>query len=1101
MFNRPHLAFRGSALLASQHTCSILRLSGLSLSILACGGGKPKTEIHTQAPVIESFKALPEVITLGDKALITARFNNGAAKIKALNTALVQDIFNGTPLPMSPTEDTTYQLTVSNGATTQQQLQVEVAPVPEIPVINVSSHVTAGLAGTKAEITHPQPKCEYTWTLTGADITEASGTSITFTPAEKGTLILACVNTNKAKRKSDAGSATATIVPAPTAPRLLMPAFVTAGSGPYEAKISEFQSKWRYEWTFTNCEKLSLSPDQSTLTFKAGPSGQVNVSCQAFNEAGTPSGLSPNKAIIVPSPQKPVIQLPEHVTRGEVFSAQSPLQSEGSVYTWKINGGDILTGQGSPSITFKPIEGQSLSLELTVANGAGSASERSTASSKIVEPALVSLFAQPEVFAGEDGHWASTPEIQGGTYAWTASPNIQFTSPTDQPKVRYKTGLETGSYTLTVEVKNIADSPKSQSRELQIVRGRFLKDPKGAIPLIWESALLQDGRVLALGEASAEIYDPLTKTWATMPPPPYGTSAGCSTTSLQDGRILVAGGERADNIAQIFDPSTRTWTQTAYMKERRYRHTATQLKDGRVLFVGGMTQETWQNAEMYDPTDNNFKAITSPLAPHSYHTATLLENGHVLIAGGDTLDTECYDPIKNAWVASGKLNALRSGHTASLLPSGKVLVAGTYQNKTEQGRSCEIFNPATQQWSKAGSMNQPRAYFTTTRIQNNFLQACGGHGLAAPSSEQYNFVSDRWDMTAPPLTHAYGHSAQLLPDGTLFVLGGHTSMGDTPASQIFDPNKNQWSLPDAPSFIQYPTLQTMHACAADGLGNILTLCNQDKKNLCLFFNPNPKTWVTLPFSDFSGSPCLTLLKSGEFLLTHQGVPQKFNPKDQSWTPIAPMTAPPVEKHQSFLLLDGQVLVVHGPKPERYTPGSNSWAQLETPFETIDDACLLPDGKVLIKGKNKGATHLAKLDPIQNTHESLSTTPLSGWLDASTLGLLDNDQVMLMGGIQGEKTLNTVELLNLKTNTWSHGSPMLHPRSTPLAIHLRPGEILVVGGNNRGDIFLNQAERYDAQTQSWHPAGEVGGWESFAASPLPDGRVFMFGGGVYGFYKP
>jgi hypothetical protein len=68
-------------------------------------------------------------------------------------------------------------------------------------------------------------------------------------------------------------------------------------------------------------------------------------------------------------------------------------------------------------------------------------------------------------------------------------------------------------------------------------------------------------------------------------------SYGATATVLQDGRVLVAGGEGADGdtvaSAELFDPASGRWTTTRSMLAIRRGHTATLLSDGRVLVAGG----------------------------------------------------------------------------------------------------------------------------------------------------------------------------------------------------------------------------------------------------------------------------------------------------------------------------------------------------------------------------------------------------------------------------------------------------------------------------------------------------------------------------------
>jgi hypothetical protein len=147
--------------------------------------------------------------------------------------------------------------------------------------------------------------------------------------------------------------------------------------------------------------------------------------------------------------------------------------------------------------------------------------------------------------------------------------------------------------------------------------------------------------------------------------------------------------------AEVYDPATGTFTMTGSMATAREQHTATLLADGRVLIVGGTTStpaplaSAWlatgsvnlqgtATAEIYDPSTGSFSVTGSMAAARTFHTATLLPNGTVLIAGGgnENSTAEIYDPITGSFSITVGMMIGRSGHTATLLPNGSVLVAG-----------------------------------------------------------------------------------------------------------------------------------------------------------------------------------------------------------------------------------------------------------------------------------------------------------------------------------------------------------------------------------------------------------------------------------------
>ncbi|QRO02570.1 hypothetical protein JRI60_18145 [Archangium violaceum] len=158
----------------------------------------------------------------------------------------------------------------------------------------------------------------------------------------------------------------------------------------------------------------------------------------------------------------------------------------------------------------------------------------------------------------------------------------------------------------------------------------------------------------------------------------------------------------------------------ASLEEPRAGHTATVLEDGRVLLAGGMRAEVGQpsstlsSAELFDPVTGMLEMAPElgtgegsdfQSSPRAFHTATRLPGGRVLLAGGAVESVEGTMPLRSALVldvagrtyTAVELKRARSHHAAAADSGGRVLLVGGMDSAGSVVPDAEGFDPATGQ--------------------------------------------------------------------------------------------------------------------------------------------------------------------------------------------------------------------------------------------------------------------------------------------------------------------------------------------------------------------------------------------------------------------
>jgi N-acetylneuraminic acid mutarotase len=276
---------------------------------------------------------------------------------------------------------------------------------------------------------------------------------------------------------------------------------------------------------------------------------------------------------------------------------------------------------------------------------------------------------------------------------------------------------------------------------------------------------------------------------------------GDSATLLRDGRVLVAGGQ--DRSAELYDPTSGSWSVTGNMIKRRSGHTATLLPNGKVLVAGGCSTgvpgfcDELSSAELYDPSTGTWSATGGMTIGRAGHDAILLGDGDALVVGGAFFprdSAELYDAATGTWRETGRMTtAKRYDHlTATLLADGNVLVAGGWDRSSLPVKrlvSAELFDPDTATWRTTDSMAIGLAGHTATLLADGKVLVVGDYGQDPfkPDAELYDPATGVWRRT-PSWNSSLGFPQTiLLADGRVLVAGGFGGGHVLNSSEIYDP--------------------------------------------------------------------------------------------------------------------------------------------------------------------------------------------------------------------------------------------------------------------------------------------------------------------------
>ena len=326
-----------------------------------------------------------------------------------------------------------------------------------------------------------------------------------------------------------------------------------------------------------------------------------------------------------------------------------------------------------------------------------------------------------------------------------------------------------------------------------------------------------------------------------------------------------------------------------------------------------------------------------------HHTATLLADGRVLVVGGRGADgiselasCELFDPKKNKWGACAPLKIARSDQAATALDDGRLLVTGgtTHQSINGQNRfvaiaSVELYDPKKNTWTTVAPMTDARNGHTATLLLDGTVLVVGGareQRQHLSSVERFDPKTDGWHLEKPLHVARWLHAAVRTSEGDVVVVGGRSNAGQ-------DAKGPGVSIADVERFeVKSGTWQQLPPMS----------------------EPRQRTAVIAEVEDGG-----VIVVGGQTATSSTNYAETWKPGLTEWKPFENHLSMSLSSHTGTRLPNGDLVVIGGEPPnavdttrvQRWLIASREWCLAG---ELVDGrkqhtATLLQDGRVLVVG--------------------------------------------------------------------------------------------------------------------------------------------------------
>ncbi|MDP6946347.1 MAG: hypothetical protein QF464_19515 [Myxococcota bacterium] len=304
------------------------------------------------------------------------------------------------------------------------------------------------------------------------------------------------------------------------------------------------------------------------------------------------------------------------------------------------------------------------------------------------------------------------------------------------------------------------------------------------------------------------------------------------------------------------------------------------LSDGRVFAYGNGEDP---RGALWDPKKSTWTATAPSKRPRGESAASRLPDGRVLVTGGVHVpkghyvmrSAEIYDPASNTWTDAGSTGAQRRGHTHTVLEGGRFLVTGGVGGGfAAPTRRIDAYDAASGKWSLHAELGVGRSFHTTLHLGGGRLLVVGGQDKEGPlkSHEVCDPGAKRCRVIPRPSARDRAAIA-LLTNGNVLITGGLDSRATSASEVIYDPGKGQFGPVAA-----MRSRRNGHTLTLLPDGRVLAVGGEKMAaDTAEVYDPRAKAWAKAPAPTHGRHGHVTLRLKGDTLLLIGGTDAQGRP--------------------------------------------------------------------------------------------------------------------------------------------------------------------------------------------------------------------------------